>query len=77
MMGLDTDLLAALEAIPGALIGIAPVYVYGAGQGNERLVVGEPERGMPPTRPGLGGDVAPRTAHLRCRMARNRRPTCR
>jgi hypothetical protein len=37
----DTDLVTALEAIPGALIGIAAVYFYGAGPGNERLVVGE------------------------------------
>ena len=33
----DTDLLTALEAIPGALIGIAAVYFYGASQGNEPL----------------------------------------
>ncbi len=33
----DTDLLTALEAIPGALIGIAAVYFYGANQGNEPL----------------------------------------
>jgi hypothetical protein len=31
----DTDLLTALEAIPGALIGIAAVYFYGVSQGNE------------------------------------------
>ena len=31
----DTDLLTALEAIPGALLGIAAVYFYGARQGNE------------------------------------------
>jgi hypothetical protein len=31
----DTDLLAALEAIPGALIGIAVVYFVGARRGNE------------------------------------------
>ena len=31
----DTDLLTALEAIPGALIGIAAVYFYGVRQGNE------------------------------------------
>ncbi len=33
----DTDLLTAVEAIPGALIGIAAVYFYGAKQGNEPL----------------------------------------
>jgi len=33
----DTDLLTAVEAIPGALIGIAAVYFYGANQGNEPL----------------------------------------
>ena len=33
----DTDLSSALEAIPGALIGIAAVYFYGASQGNEPL----------------------------------------
>ena len=33
----DTDLLTALEAIPGALLGIAAVYFYGAQQGNEPL----------------------------------------
>jgi hypothetical protein len=33
----DTDLLTAVEAIPGALIGIAAVYFYGASQGNEPL----------------------------------------
>ena len=33
----DTDLLSALEAIPGALIGIAAVYFYGVSQGNEPL----------------------------------------
>jgi hypothetical protein len=33
----DTDLLTALEAIPGALLGIAAVYFYGAHQGNEPL----------------------------------------
>jgi hypothetical protein len=33
----DTDLLTALEAVPGALIGIAAVYFYGAYQGNEPL----------------------------------------
>ena len=33
----DTDLLTALEAIPGALLGIAAVYYYGASQGNEPL----------------------------------------
>ena len=31
----DTDLVTALEAIPGALLGIAAVYFYGAHQGNE------------------------------------------
>ena len=33
----DTDLVSALEAIPGALIGIAAVYFYGVSQGNEPL----------------------------------------
>ena len=33
----DTDLLTALEAVPGALIGIAAAYFYGAKQGNEPL----------------------------------------
>ena len=33
----DTDVLTALEAVPGALIGIAAVYYYGAHQGNEPL----------------------------------------
>jgi hypothetical protein len=33
----DTDLLTAVEAIPGALIGIAAVYFYGVFQGNEPL----------------------------------------
>jgi hypothetical protein len=33
----DTDLLTALEAVPGALIGIGVVYFYGARQGNEPL----------------------------------------
>ena len=33
----DTDQLTALEAIPGALLGIAAVYFYGASQGNEPL----------------------------------------
>jgi hypothetical protein len=33
----DTDLLSALEAIPGALIGIAAVYFSGVSQGNEPL----------------------------------------
>ena len=33
----DTNLLTALEAIPGALLGIAAVYFYGAKQGNEPL----------------------------------------
>jgi hypothetical protein len=31
----DTTLVTALEAIPGALLGIAAVYFYGASQGNE------------------------------------------
>ena len=31
----DTDIFTALEAIPGACIGIAAVYFYGASQGNE------------------------------------------
>ena len=31
----DTDLLTAVEAIPGALIGIAAMYYFGASQGNE------------------------------------------
>jgi hypothetical protein len=31
----DTNVLTAVEAIPGALIGIAAVYFYGASQGNE------------------------------------------
>jgi hypothetical protein len=31
----DTDLVTALEGIPGALIGIGAVYLYGARQGNE------------------------------------------
>ncbi len=30
-----TDLVTALEAIPGALLGIAAAYFYGARQGNE------------------------------------------
>jgi ABC-type xylose transport system permease subunit len=33
----DTDLLTALEAVPGTLIGLAVVYFYGASQGNEPL----------------------------------------
>ena len=33
----DTDVMTALEAIPGALLGIAAVYFYGASQGNEPL----------------------------------------
>ena len=33
----DTDLASALEAIPGALLGIAAVYFYGVSQGNEPL----------------------------------------
>jgi hypothetical protein len=31
----ETDLLTALEAVPGALLGIAAVYFYGASRGNE------------------------------------------
>ena len=31
----DTDLLTAVEAVPGAVAGIAAVYFYGARQGNE------------------------------------------
>ncbi len=31
----DTDLLTAVEAIPGALIGLAAVYFYGASRGEE------------------------------------------
>jgi hypothetical protein len=31
----DTDLLTALEAIPGALIGVAAAYFYGASRGEE------------------------------------------
>ena len=33
----DTSLTSALEAIPGALLGIAAVYFYGVSQGNEPL----------------------------------------
>jgi hypothetical protein len=33
----DTDIVTALEAIPGALLGIAAVYYYGVRQGNEPL----------------------------------------
>ena len=33
----DTDLLTALEAVPGALLGIAAVYFWGVRQGNEPL----------------------------------------
>jgi hypothetical protein len=33
----DTDLVTALEAVPGALLGLAAVYFYGARQGNEPL----------------------------------------
>jgi hypothetical protein len=33
----DTDLVTALEAIPGALLGIGAAYLYGARQGNEPL----------------------------------------
>ena len=33
----DTDLLTAVEAIPGACLGIAAVYFYGVRQGNEPL----------------------------------------
>ena len=31
----ETDLLTAVEAVPGALLGIAAVYFYGASRGNE------------------------------------------
>jgi hypothetical protein len=31
----DSDIVTALEAIPGACLGIAAVYFYGASQGNE------------------------------------------
>jgi hypothetical protein len=31
----DTNLVTALESIPGALAGIAAVYFYGASQGEE------------------------------------------
>lgn len=31
----DTNLLTALEAIPGALAGIAATYFYGVRQGNQ------------------------------------------
>jgi hypothetical protein len=31
----ETDLLTALEAVPGAILGIAAVYFYGASRGNE------------------------------------------
>lgn len=33
----DTHLLTALEAIPGALLGIAAVYAEGVRRGNEAL----------------------------------------
>jgi hypothetical protein len=33
----DTDVLTALQAVPGTLIGLAIVYFYGASQGNEPL----------------------------------------
>ena len=33
----DTDLLTAIEAIPGAIIGIAAAYFYGVRQGNQPL----------------------------------------
>ena len=33
----DTDVLTALQAVPGTLIGLAVVYFYGASQGNEPL----------------------------------------
>ena len=33
----DTDVMTALEAVPGALIGIAAAYFYGVSQGNEPL----------------------------------------
>jgi glucose uptake protein GlcU len=31
----DTDLLTAVEGIPGALLGIGAAYFYGVRQGNE------------------------------------------
>ena len=33
----DTDLLTAVEGIPGALLGISAVYFIGVRQGNEPL----------------------------------------
>lgn len=33
----DTELLTALEAIPGAVLGIAAVYFEGVRRGNERV----------------------------------------
>ena len=33
----DTDLLTALEAVPGALLGIAAVYFYGASGATSRV----------------------------------------
>jgi hypothetical protein len=33
----NAQLRTALEAVPGALIGLAAVYFYGASQGNEPL----------------------------------------
>jgi hypothetical protein len=33
----DTDILTALEAVPGALLGIAAAYFYGASRGNEPI----------------------------------------
>jgi len=33
----DTDLLTAIEAIPGAIAGIAAAYFYGVRQGNQPL----------------------------------------
>ena len=40
----DTDLLTALEAIPGALLGIAAVYFYGAQPGQRAALGGRPGR---------------------------------
>jgi len=31
----DTDVLTAVQAVPGAIAGIAAVYFYGASRGNE------------------------------------------
>lgn len=33
----DTTVLTALEAVPGAILGIATIYFIGARQGNEPL----------------------------------------